>query len=422
MKKIIALVLVLLMVVPFTVACSGGTTATTAPTTAATTPATEPTEAGASAEPTWDGTYKGEVYIGASLALTGSAPLEGARHKTMIQLAVSVVNATGGVQGYKVVCQYEDNANDNTASYNVASKLGADEKILCVIGPQRSAAIAAIDQLVKDLKIPTLCGGTSPAIYDLDNPWMVRFRASDSLVATAAISYMVEPLGLKKIGACYNNDDYGNGARKVAVAWLEAKGMKFEVEEGHNTGDKDMTGGLLKIKDAGCDGMFAWTHAPEMSILIRQFKELGMGDTCTVVGSPTLANQAFYYAVTDEIADGTYSVADFHYTNPDPAVQAFVQKYETVYGYKPDSWGCWYDGANIVINALKNAKELTREGVMEALKATDMVGLIGHIYLDDTGLDLIHAAVMGKERWQEPAVHRSGKGSELQGLIENCIR
>ena len=395
MKKIIALVLVLLMVVPFTVACASAPTATPAPTTPAAATGT-PAAGEPTAAPTWDGTYKGEVYIGASLALTGSAPLEGASHKTMIQLAISEVNATGGVQGYKLVCQYEDNANDGTAAANVHSKLGADEKILCIIGPQRSASVLAIDDLIKELKIPTLVGGTSPAIYDMDNPWIVRFRASDSLVATAAISYMVDTLGLKKIGICYNNDDYGNGARKVAVAWLEAKGMKFEVEEGHNTGDKDMTGGLLKIKDAGCDGMMAWTHAPEMSILIRQFKELGLGETCTVVGSPTLANQAFYDAVTDEIADGTYSVADFHYTNPDAGVQAFVAKYETVYGYKPDSWGCWYDGANIVINALKTCKEFTRESFMEALKATDMQGLIGHIYIDDTGIDLVHAAVMGK--------------------------
>ena len=137
MKKIFALILALCFVVPLVVACSSGATAT--PAAATTAPAVEATET------PWvfDGTnYKGEVKIGVSCSLTGPVPLEGASSRDGAQLAVDQWNEKGGVQGYKVVPVFEDDANDATAAVNVAQKFGADPSILLMIGPLRSASNA----------------------------------------------------------------------------------------------------------------------------------------------------------------------------------------------------------------------------------------------------------------------------------------
>ena len=316
MKKLLALMLVLLMVIPFAVACAGGTTTTPAPATTApdTTPTTEPTLA--------PGQFKGEVIIAASCALTGPVPLEGASARDGAQLAVDLCNAAGGVQGYKVVLQVEDDANSNDSCVNVTSRLSADTKILCQIGPIRSAGVAAIEKIIAQNKFPTLVGGTSVKIYDQGGGYIFRYRASDEIVSQAAIDFVCRDKGFKNIGLLYNNDDYGNGAKSVMSAYIAQKypDVKFEVLQGHNTGDKDMTAALLAVKNGGCDAFIAWTHAPEAAVMTRQYRELGM-DSIFFLGGPGWGQPGFHALVEDSVVNGVSTITDFAANNDEKATQ-----------------------------------------------------------------------------------------------------
>ena len=61
------------------------------------------------------------------------------------------------------------------------------------------------------------------------------------------------------------------------------------VEEGHNTGDKDFTPQVMKMKDAGVDTVIIWTHDAELAIHARQIYELGLD--VQVVSSPGVTMQ-----------------------------------------------------------------------------------------------------------------------------------
>jgi branched-chain amino acid transport system substrate-binding protein len=116
MKKVLSLILVLCLVLPVVTACSSGTTATVAP---ATTPAAEAT-------PTpwaFDGAnYKGEVKVGVLCNLTGYGALEGEGERNGFSLAVDEWNAKGGINGYKIVAQYEDDQTTPDGALNAFSK------------------------------------------------------------------------------------------------------------------------------------------------------------------------------------------------------------------------------------------------------------------------------------------------------------
>ena len=110
-----------------------------------------------------------------------------------------------------------------------------------------------------------LQGGGSITIDKLENPYLFRFRLADSFVARVAANYMINTLGAKNIGVLYSGDDYGTGAFQVITSYLDTLGMKVTASEAHNRGDTDMTAGLLKLKDAGCDGIIVWSHGAECS-------------------------------------------------------------------------------------------------------------------------------------------------------------
>lgn len=340
-----------------------------------------------------------EIYVGISCALTGDVPMEGERVQQTVQMAFDEVNEAGGINGMKLVGVFEDDSNVANTAINVINKFGSDEKIVLSIGPHRSASALAVEAMAKDYKLPVISGGSSKTFYEVNNPYLFRIRGSDTLVAKQAAQYCVENVG-KKIGLIYNNDDYGNGAKQVMEEYLAETDAELVAVEGHNTGDKDMTGQLLKCKEAGADVIIGWTHIDEAAVITRQYKELGLNETIKFVGCSSWANPAFYQLLSEDAPDGTYATVDFTVANPDPFATEFTEKFKEKYGVEPENMaGCYYDAALVAIDAIRRAAdtgEVTRESVWEALKnsTTPITGNQGQLYLGENGMDFIHQVVI----------------------------
>jgi len=343
--------------------------------------------------------FKGEVKIGVSVAITGSQPLDGDGGTKGAQMAIDEINAAGGINGYKLVGVFEDDANDATATINVANKFGADESILCMIGMMRSGCTTAISDTVAQYKMPTLQGGGSLTIDELNNPYLFRFRLADKLVAKVAAGYCVDTLGKQKIGVLHCSDDYGKGALTVIENYLSSIGMTVVASEAHNQGDTDMSAGLLKLKNAGCDAIIVWSHGAECAIIARQYRELEMDDI-PLFGGPGFVNAAFYAAISDHsISNGTYSAADWSLANPNEFAIEFVEKYNAKYGENPNTASSfWYDAVYIVADALSRCSEMTRENLYNELfnvgKNNELILNCGKVYCDDER-NFAHEVLLG---------------------------
>ena len=257
----------------------------------------------------------------------------------------------------------------------------------------RSAGVAAIEQIISTNKFPTVVGGTSVAIWEEGGGYIFRYRACDQIVAQAAIDYACRDLGYKNVGILYNNDDYGNGAKKVMEEYVAASypDVKIGAAEGHNTGDKDMTAGLLACKNAGCDVIIGWTHAPECAVMTRQYRELGL-DSIFFLGGPGWGMPGFHALIEDDIVNGLSTITDFAADNAEPQTQDFLKAYKEKYGKDADSFAAYYyDGVSIVLEALKLAKTMDREGLMAAFPEVAFDGISGKIYLDsEHNMDFVH--------------------------------
>lgn len=222
------------------------------------------------------------IKIGLVSMITGDNPLNGERMNQGVQLAVDEVNENGGILGKQVELEIVDDQTLQDVAVTCVQKLAA-EGVAGIIGPHRSTNAIAVSDTVASLQVPLLTGGTSPNIADLENPYLFRGRASDSIFAEAAADYAVNTLGCKKLGLFYNNDDFGTGALAVVQEYCEENNIEL-VAEGHNTGDKDFTAQIMKMQTEGIDCALIWTHDPELAIHARQIYELGL--ECEVVSSP----------------------------------------------------------------------------------------------------------------------------------------
>lgn len=328
------------------------------------------------------------IKIGLVSMVTGDNPLNGERMNQGVQLAVDEVNAAGGILGKQVELTITDDQTMQDVAVTCVQKL-ASEGVVGIVGPHRSTNAIAVSDTVKSLGVPLLTGGTSPNIADLDNPYLFRGRASDTIFAQAAVDYAVNTLGCSKIGLFYNNDDFGTGSLGVIQQYCDEKGITL-VAEGHNTGDKDFTAQIMKMQTAGIDCAIIWTHDPELAIHARQIYELGL--ECQVVSSPGVTMSQVLGMVEPEYVEGWYGVTDFVSTSTDEEVVNFIEKFKAAYDIEPELYAASYYGcAKILLTAIENAGTTDRDAVRDEIeKIQDLQVPIGVAACDESH-DLIHS-------------------------------
>jgi len=386
LKKWAAITLSTLMA--FSLAACGGQPATTSGSTAAPaapagSTATGDTSAAAAAAATGNGEV---IKIGLIAMMTGDNPLNGERMNQGVQMAVDECNAAGGINGSQVELIVVDDQTLQDVAVTSANKL-IGEGVAGIIGPHRSTNAMAVEAVVKQAGVATFTGGTSPAISTLGNDYLFRCRASDGIFAEAAAAYAKE-LGCKKVGVFFNNDDFGAGAETVIKQYCVDNGLEYTAE-GHNTGDKDFTPQIMKMKDAGVDTVIIWTHDAELAIHARQIYELGLA--VQVVSSPGVTMQQVIDMCKEEYIEGWYGVTDYVSTSDEPTLVAFKESFQVKYGIDPELYAASYYGGTVaLLEGIKAAGSTDRKAVMEAVKQVkDLKVPIGTLTCDENN-DLIH--------------------------------
>jgi branched-chain amino acid transport system substrate-binding protein len=340
-----------------------------------------------------------EIAFGVSTAITGPAPLDGERTKQGILMAVEEINQQGGVLGKQLKPIIEDDQNTSNIAVNAVNKL-VSQPIVALVGPHRSANATAVTNIVVRNKIPYMTGATSPKLLALNNPYFFRTRASDAIVAKIAAKYAVEELKAKKVGIFFNNDEYGTGALEVIETYLKSIDRSF-MSEGHNTGDKDMTGQIMKAKNGKIDALIVWCHDPECAVNARQAKELNLN--VPFIGSPGYSTRSVLDLIDTSVSNGLITVTDFVANNSDPRVQQFTQKFRKKYNVDPELYAAsYYDAIYVLADAIKRANSTDREAIRKALSETKgLQGVMSTLAANAKG-ELVHEAVVARIQDKNP--------------------
>ena len=383
-KKNLALLLAFLLVVGSMVACSSQNSPNNSNDTS-----TPSSDSNNDTSSTPDNSSTEPIYIGISAGITGSAPSEGESMVNTITLAVEQINAAGGVLGGRQIeLVVEDDQYTTDGAINAVNKLIAHGKLSAIIGPHRSNLVIATDTLIADAGIPILTGGSSTTFYELENDYIFRIRASDSVVTQIAAKYVVEECDPTVVGMMYISSDYGTSAEKSIREYMENAGVEF-VSEAFNSGDVDMTGQILTMKNAGVDVLIGWGDGQEATVIARQLHELDYHPM--VIGSAGFSNPTFLDSCEEEYANGIYSFAEFSSLTKTEIVQDFLKAYEKRFGVAADAHaGIYYNTAFLLADAIERAGSSDPEAIRDALTQTkDFNSTIGYLTTDERN-DMVH--------------------------------
>jgi branched-chain amino acid transport system substrate-binding protein len=354
MKKLLALILVLCLAVGL-VACTGEPAATNAAETA---------EAGAA--------QAGDVEtlkIGVVCPISGNSAIAGKYITHGVQVAEQELGGTITIKDveYPVEFIYMDNEASEEKTTNVFQKLIEEEGVIAIVGPDMSKCALAAGSIAQNAGCPVVCTfATNTAVTEIGD-YIFRACFIDPFQGKVAATYCWEA-GFETAAILFNNADaYATGLTDAFIESYEALGGTIVASEEYSGSDvKDYNVQLTKLAADNPECLFLPNLLGEMPLQIQQARAVGM--TCPIVCGDS--------ADTPEVADvagaaveGVVYVSAFSAESTTEAAVKFVEEYTTMHdGESPNSNAeLAYEATQMVIYALQNAPELTRDSVRDTL-------------------------------------------------------
>ncbi len=321
------------------------------------------------------------VKIGVAGPMTGDQSKMGTDFKNGVSLAVEEWNGRGGVLGKKVEIIIGDDQHDPKQAVSVANKI-VNEGAVGIIGHfNSSCSIPASDIYVRG-NIPMISpGSTNPQLTEKGYRNVFRVCGRDDQQGKVAADFVNGQLKVKKIAVIHDKTTYGQG---LADEFRKALGENADVifYGGIVQGDKDFKGVLTSIREKKPELLFFGGIYPEMGLLVRQARELGI--KAPFMSGDGSIDPKFVEIAGAQAAEGTYLTF-----SPDPkniaSAKDFISKYTTKYGEIGPYSIYAYDAANIMLTAIAAAKTTEGEKIVDKLHSMEFNGTMGSIKFDDKG-------------------------------------
>lgn len=286
--------------------------------------------------------------IGGTGPLTGGAAAYGQAVRNAAQLAVEEINANGGVNGYMLELNYQDDEHDAEKAVNAYNTL-KDWGVQIVLGSVTSGPCIAVCDKTKDDNIFQLTpSGTAVECTQYDNAFRVCF--SDPAQGTSSAQYIGENNLASKVAIIYDSSTvYSSGIYENFVK--EAEKYSFEVvcaEAFTEDSNKDFSVQLQKAKDSGADMVFLPIYYQEAALILTQADSMGFKPTFFGVdGMDGILSGVDNFDTS--LAEDVMFLTPFASTSKEANIVSFVTAYEEKFGETPNQFAAdAYDGVYII--------------------------------------------------------------------------
>lgn len=326
------------------------------------------------------------ITIGSVTTNSGTAAAYGEAEVKGFELAVSEINAKGGINGKKVKLESLDDKGDATEASNAYNKLAADGNVLAVAGPTISATTAAVAPLADQTKLVTIAPAATSDSIETGN-YLFRTCFKDSYQGEVAARFAAENLKVKKVAVLYGTGDpYSSGVGEAFAKAAEKLGMEVvDKESSSSADDTEYSAQLQKIQASGAELLYApYYYSVAGPYIIPQARSVGfdgyvMGpdgyDGLKLTGDKAQYDKTFYTT--------HYSADDSSNTK----VQDFIKSYKEKNNAEPNTFAALgYDTIYMIKQAIEKAGDkATREDVRNAVAGMTFDGVTGKFTMDKSG-------------------------------------
>jgi branched-chain amino acid transport system substrate-binding protein len=328
------------------------------------------------------GAAQAQIKFGVAGPLTGANAAFGAQLKNGTEQAVEDINAAGGILGQKILLSAGDDVADPKQGVSVANKMVGDG-VKFVIGHFNSGVTIPASDVYQENGVMMISpSATNPKVTERGMWNVFRTCGRDDQQGAVAGRYIAEQLKGKKIAIVHDKTTYGKGLADETKKAMNGRGVKEVLYEGINTGEKDFSALVSKIKASAADVVYWGGLHTEGGLILRQMRAQGV--KAIMMGADGIADNEFA-AIAGPAAEGTLMTF-----GPDPKrraeAAAVIKKFEAR-KFDPQAYTLYsYAAVQVIAEAAKRANSLDPKKVAAEVKSgKPFKTVIGDLAYDKKG-------------------------------------
>src|SRR3712207_5150918 len=323
-----------------------------------------------------------QIKMGAGAPITGPNATFGAQLKNGAEQAVEDINAAGGIMGQKIQLVVGDDVSDPKQGVSVANKF-ASEGVKLVVGHFNSGVSIPASEVYQEAGIIQITPASTNPRFTERNMWNTfRTCGRDDQQGAVAGAYLANNFKGKKVAIVHDKTPYGKGLADETQKAMEGKGLKGVLYEGINTGEKDYSALVSKLKQAQVDVVYFGGLHTEAGLIIRQMRDQGL-NAPMMSGDGIVSSE--FVSIAGPGAEGTLMTF-----SPDPRknpnAQDVVKKFKAK-NFEPEAYTLYsYAAVQILVEAAKQANSTEGKKLADVMKGgKPFKTVIGDISYDKKG-------------------------------------
>ena len=323
-----------------------------------------------------------QVKFGVGGPITGANAATGAQMKNGAQQAAEDINAAGGVLGQKIAVQFGDDVSDPKQGVSVANSFAGDG-VKFVIGHYNSGVTIPASEVYQENGILEITpASTNPTVTERGMWNIFRTCGRDDQQGKVAGNYILAHFKGKKIAFVNDKTTYGKGLADETLKTIKAGGMKEVLYEGINTGDKDYSALISKIKQSGADLVYFGGLYTEGGLIVRQMRDQGV--KAPLMGGDGITSDE-YATVGGPGVEGTLMTYGADPRNR-PEAKKVVEEFRAK-KFEPEAYTLYsYAGVQIIAQAAAAANSIDPKKVADKMHSgMNFNTVLGNISYDAKG-------------------------------------
>ncbi|HSV82857.1 MAG TPA: ABC transporter substrate-binding protein [Ramlibacter sp.] len=306
------------------------------------------------------------------------------------------------IGGRPVELTVGDTAGQPAAARNKAQELVERNKVQVLIGPVASTELLAIDDYLKDAKVPLIVssGLAEDLTQRTPNPWMVRATSTAGQISHPIGDYAAKTLGYKRVATIATDFAYGHEVTAAFQRVFEDSGGKVVQKIWVPPTATDFAAYVSQIRK-DVDAVFVSFSGASATGFIRQYAEYGIKAKVPLLASMSTVDESLIKDMGDNaagiVSGGIYSAAI-----DSPENKQFATAYRADTGFDPGFYSMGsYTAGLFLEEALKATKGRTddRTALMAALRGINIAASFrGPIAIDAYGNTIANSYIRITER------------------------
>lgn len=322
-----------------------------------------------------------EILIGTSGPFSGPRAWSGEQFRRGAELAVSDINASGGVLGHKLQLTSVDDASDAEQAAAVARKFASDG-VLFVVGHRASdASIAASEVYFKNNIIQISPSSTSPQLTEQGFPNVFRVCGRDDQQARVAAEQIASQWGESRIALIHDDSIYGKVLAETTRDQLHNLGIQELVFQSYRAGENNYFALLAQLRSAGVEVVYIGGYSTEAGLIARQAAD--MNYTLQLIGGDAL-HTIDYWLIAGEASNGTLFTFGSKLSARSDSVD-LIKRFRKA-NYEPSGYTLHtYAAIQVWSQAVSQAKTLDYTTVLETMHSNKFDTVLGQLEFDAKG-------------------------------------